>query len=145
MTLWRSTRTFRTNTKYIYTYICVCVYIHISFSSWGMEYKSRKSRDIWSNSQVWPWSTKWSRAKAEFCQENILVTANNLFQQHKRRLYTWTSPDGQYLNQIDYIVCSWRWRSSIQSAKSRQGIDCSSDHELLFEKFTQIEECRKNH
>ena len=32
----------------------------------------------------------------EFCQENALVIANNLFQQHKRRLYTWTSPDGQY-------------------------------------------------
>ena len=32
----------------------------------------------------------------EFCQENALVIANNLFQQHKRRFYTWTSPDGQY-------------------------------------------------
>ena len=53
----------------------------------------------------------------EFCQENALITANTLFQQHKRRLYTWTSPDGQYRNQIDYILCSQRWRSSIQSAK----------------------------
>ena len=53
----------------------------------------------------------------EFCQENALVRANTLFQQHKRRLYTWTSPDGQYQNQIDYILCSQRWRSSIQSAK----------------------------
>ena len=42
----------------------------------------------------------------EFCQENALVIANTLFQQHKRRLYTWTSPDGQYQNQIDYIFCS---------------------------------------
>ena len=42
----------------------------------------------------------------EFCQENALVIANTLFQQHKRRLYTWTSPDGQYQNQIDYILCS---------------------------------------
>ena len=42
----------------------------------------------------------------EFCQENTLVTANTLFQQHKRRLYTWTSPDGQHRNQIDYIICS---------------------------------------
>ena len=49
----------------------------------------------------------------EFCQENILVIANTLFQQHKRRLYTWTSPDGQHRNQIDYIICSQRWRSSI--------------------------------
>ena len=52
----------------------------------------------------------------EFCQENALVIANTLFQQHKRRLYTWTSPDGQHRNQIDYSLCSLRWRSSIQSA-----------------------------
>ena len=32
----------------------------------------------------------------EFCQENALLIANTLFQQHKRRLYTWTSPDGQH-------------------------------------------------
>ena len=37
----------------------------------------------------------------EFCQENALVIANTLFKQHKRRLYTWTSPDGQHQNQID--------------------------------------------
>ena len=67
----------------------------------------------------------------EFCQENALVIANTLFQQNKRRLYTWTSPDGQHLNQIDYILCSQRWRSSIQSAKAVQGADCGSDHELL--------------
>ena len=42
----------------------------------------------------------------EFCQENTMVTANTLFQQHKRHLYTWTSPNGQYRNQIDYILCS---------------------------------------
>ena len=55
----------------------------------------------------------------EFCQENALVIANTLFQQHKRRLYTQTSPDGEHQNQIDYILCSQRWRSSIQSAKTR--------------------------
>ena len=43
----------------------------------------------------------------EFCQENVLVIANTLLQ-HKRRLYTWTSPDGQYQNQIDCIICSQR-------------------------------------
>ena len=42
----------------------------------------------------------------KFCQDNALVIANTLFQQHKRRLYTWTSPDGQHQNQIDYILCS---------------------------------------
>ena len=71
----------------------------------------------------------------EFCQENALVIANTLFQQHKRRLYTWTSPDGQHQNHIDYILCSQRWRSSIQSAKTRLGADCGSDHELLIATF----------
>ena len=55
----------------------------------------------------------------EFCQETALVIANTLFQQHQRRLYTWTSPDGQHQNQIDYILCSQRWRISIHSAKTR--------------------------
>ena len=71
----------------------------------------------------------------EFCQENALVIANTLFQQHERRLYTWTSPDSQHQNQIDYIPCSQRWRSSIQSAKIRLDTDCGSDHELLIAKF----------
>ena len=66
----------------------------------------------------------------DFCQENTLVIANTLFQQQKRRLYTWTSRI-----QIDYILCSQRWRSSIQSAKTRPGADCGSDHELLIAEF----------
>ena len=60
----------------------------------------------------------------EFCQENALVIATTLFPQCKRRLYIWTSPDGQHRNQIDYILCSQRRRSSIQSAKTRLGADC---------------------
>ena len=71
----------------------------------------------------------------EFCQANALVIANALFQQHKRRLCTWTSPDGQHKNQTDYILCSQRWRSSIQSTKTRPGADYGSDHELLITKF----------
>ena len=66
----------------------------------------------------------------EFCQENALVIPNTLFQQHKRRLYTWTSPDSQYRNQSDYILCSQRWRSSVQSAETILGADCGSDHLL---------------
>ena len=61
--------------------------------------------------------------------------SNTFFQQHKRGLYTWTSPDGQYRNQIDHILCSQRWRSSIQSAQTRPGADCGSDHELFIAKF----------
>ena len=71
----------------------------------------------------------------EFFQENALVITNTLFQQHKRRCYTWTSPDGQFRNHIDCILCSQRWRSTIQSAKTRPGADCGSDHELLIVKF----------
>ena len=71
----------------------------------------------------------------EFCQEKALVIANTLFQQCKRRLYTWTSPHGQHGNQIHYILCNQRWRSSIQSAKTRLGADCGSDHELLIATF----------
>ena len=112
-----------------------CPFLH----RW-LEWKNRKSRDTQSNSKVWPWSTKWSRGKANRVlsrenTDNTLVIANTLFQQHKRWLYTWTSPDGQYWNQIDYILCSQRWRSSTQSAKTRPGADCCSDHELLIAKF----------
>ena len=49
----------------------------------------------------------------DFCQKNALVIANAFFQQHKKRLYTWTSPDSQHQNQTDYILCSQRWRRSI--------------------------------
>ena len=47
----------------------------------------------------------------------------------------WTPPDGQYQNKIDYILCSQRWGSSIQSAKARPGADYGSDHEILIAKF----------
>ena len=69
----------------------------------------------------------------EFCQENALVIANTLFHKHERRLYTWTSLDDWNQNQIDYIICSERWRNSIQSAK--MGSDGGSDHELPIAKF----------
>ena len=125
MVLWRTTTPSRTNTLK-----------RCSFQYRGLECKSRKSWNTWSNRQIWPWNTEWSRPRQiEFCQENALVIANTLIQQHKRRLYTWTSPDGQHRNQTDYILCSQRWRSSIQSAKIRPGADCGSDQELLIAKF----------
>ena len=79
---------------------------------------------------------KWSRAKANrICQENTTpVIANTLFQEHKRWFYSGTSPDGQYQNLIDCILCRQRWRRSIQSAKTRLGADCGSDHEHLITK-----------
>ena len=87
----------------------------------------------------------WNEARQrliEFCQENALVIANTLFQQHRRRLYTWKSPDFQ--NQIDYILCSQKWRSSTQSAETRLGANCGSDHELLIAKF-RLKESGDNH
>ena len=70
-----------------------------------------------------------------FCQENAPAIAKTLFQQHKRQLYTGTSSDGQFQNEIDYILCSRRWKSSIKSPKIRPGPNCGSDHELLIAKF----------
>ena len=102
----------------------------------GLECKSRTSRNTWSNRQIWPWSTEWSRANVNrVLPREHTGHRKHPIQQHKRRLYTWISPDGWHWNQIDYILCSWRWRGSIQSAKTRLGADCGSDHELLIAKF----------
>ena len=81
----------------------------------------------------------------EFCQENALVIANTLFQQHKRRLYTCTSPYGQHRNQNDCILCSQRWRNSIWSAKTRPESDCGSNNQLLTENFRfELQKVGKN-
>ena len=63
------------------------------------------------------------------------VIGDTLFQQHKRRHYTWTSPDGQRQNQIDYILCSQRLRSSTQSKETISGANHGSDNEILITKF----------
>lgn len=68
-------------------------------------------------------------------QESELGIANTFFKQHKRLLYTWTPSDGQYQNQMSYILHSQRWRSSIESAKARLGAMYGSEHEHLFAKF----------
>ena len=67
----------------------------------------------------------------EFCQENTLVIANTFFQQHKRRLTRWPTPKSDRLYSLQP-----KWRSSIQSAKTRPGADCGLDHELLIAKFS---------
>ncbi|XP_012552779.1 uncharacterized protein LOC105842946 [Bombyx mori] len=54
---------------------------------------------------------------------------------HPRRLYAWISPDDRCRNQIDYILISSRWRSSITNVKTFPGADCGSDHSLLVAKF----------
>ena len=126
MVLWRPTRLFRNNTQK-----------SCPFHYRGLECKSRKSRNTWNNEPKigHGMHNEAGQRLIEFNQENALVIANTLFQQHQRRLYTWTSSDGQYQNQIDFILCSQRWRSSIQSVKTRPGADCGSNHELLIAKF----------
>ena len=109
---------------------------NVPFISRKLECKSRKSRDTWSNKQLWPWRTKWSRAKDNriLPKENNVIE-NNLLQQHKRWLYMWTSPDSEYQNQINYVLCRPRWRSCIQLVEIRPRADCGSDHEFLIGKF----------
>ena len=101
---------------------------------WNAKVRSQETPGVKGKFGLGMWNEAGQRL-IEFCQENALVIANTLFQQHKRRLYTWTSPDGQHRNQIDYILCSQRLRSSIGSAKTRLGADCGPDSELLIAKF----------
>ena len=61
----------------------------------GLECKSRKSRDTRVTGKFGLGvQNEANQSLTEFCQENALVIANTLFQQHKRRLYTWTPPYG---------------------------------------------------
>ena len=84
----------------------------MSHSYWTAKVGNQETPGITGKFGLGVWNEAGQRL-IEFCQENALVITNTLFQQHKRRLNTWTSPDGQHRNQIDYILCSQRWRSSI--------------------------------
>ena len=74
---------------------------------WNTKVGSQETPGITGKFGLGLWNEAGQRL-IEFCQENALVIANTLFQQHKRRRYTWTSPDGQHRMQIDYIICSQR-------------------------------------
>ena len=107
-----------------------------SFHCRGLECKGRKTRNTWGNRHVWPWSTEWSRAKTN----KSSATRTHWSQQtpssdNTRDKSTQTSPDGQHRNEIDYTLCSPKWRISIQSAKTRPGADRGSDHGLRIAKF----------
>ena len=125
MVLWRPTRPFRTNTIKDVLFI---------IGDWTAKVGSQETLGVTGKFSLGVQNEAGQRL-IEFCQENTLVKTNTLLQQQKRTFYTWTSADGQHQNQIDYILCSQRWRSSIQSAKTRPGADCGSDHELLIAKF----------
>ena len=130
----RPTKPSRTNTK---------EGCHVHYRDWNAKVESQEISQVTGKLGLGVQNEAGQRL-TEFCQENAPVIANTLVQQHKRWLYTWTTPDGQYWNQIDYILCSQKWRRSIQSAKTRLGADCGSDHELLTVKF-RLKESRVNH
>ena len=135
MLLWRPTRPSGTHTKKkkkdVLVIICPCHHR-------GMEYKRRKSRETWSNRQVWPWSAKWSRAKANrvLPKECTGHSKHPLPVTQEMSLHVdITQMVNTEIRLIDYILCSQRWRSSIQLAKTRPGADYGLDHELLTAKF----------
>ena len=70
-------------------------------------------------------------ALVEWCEEKELIVSNTWFKQHKRRLFTWKSPDEQTRNQIDYILVNQRFRNAVRSCKIFPGADCNSDHQGL--------------
>ena len=76
----------------------------MSFSSQGIGIQNRKPRDTQNNRQVLPWSAIAGQKLTEYCQKNTLVTAKHPFPTTKRQLYTWTSPDSQYQNQIMFFA-----------------------------------------
>ena len=85
---------------------------------WNVKVGSQETPGVTGKFGLGIWNEAGQRL-IEFCKENALVIENTLFQQHKRRLYTWTLPDGQHRSQIDYILCSQRWRSSIYSQQKQ--------------------------
>ena len=125
MVLWRPTKPSRTNIQKDVLFI---------IGEWNAKVESQEIPGVTGKFGLGV-QNKAGQRLIGFCQENALVIAYNLFQQHKRRLHTWTPPDGHYWNQIDYILCSQKWRGSIQSPKTKPGADCGSDHELLVAKF----------
>ena len=70
-------------------------YVLFIIGDWNAKVGSQETPGVTGKFGLAVWNEAGKRL-IEFCQENTLVIANTLFQQHKRRLYTWTSPDGQH-------------------------------------------------
>ena len=125
MVLWRPTRPSRTN-----------IQKRCPFHYRGLECKNRKSTNTWSNRQIWPWSMEWSRAKPDrvLPRECTGHSKHPLPTTHEKTLHMditrWSILKSDWLYSLHQ-----RWRNSIQSAKTRLGAHCGSEHELLIAKF----------
>ena len=123
--LWRPTRPFRTNTPK-----------KCPFHYRGLEWKNRKSRNTWSNRQIWPWSTEWSRAKA-----NRVLTREHTGHSKHSLLRTQEKTQHMDITRWPTLKSNWlyylqpKMEKPIQSTKTRPGADCGSDHVLLIAKF----------
>ena len=134
--VWRPTRPFRNKPPK-----------RCPFHYRGLECKSMKARNTWSNRQIWPWNTEWSRTKANrvLRRECTGHSKHPLPTTQEKTLHMgitrWSTPKSDWLYSLKP-----RWKSSIQSTKTRTGADCGSGHELLITKFrNEIEESRENH
>ena len=117
--LWIPTRPFRTNTQK-----------RCPFHYRGLECKSRKSRNTWGNRQIWPWNMERSRAKANrvLPREHTGHSKHSLPTTQEKTLHMditrWST-----LNQIDYILCSQRWRNyTVSKNKTGSWLCLRSSH-----------------
>ena len=110
----------------LYSKFCFLLYFFVS-----LECKTRKSRDTWNNRQVWPQSTEWSRAKAN----RVLPRKNTGHSKHPFP----TTQETLYVDITRWSTlksdCLYSLQPKMESAKTRPGADCGSDHETLMAKF----------
>ena len=136
MVLQRPTRSSRTNTR-------KRCRLHYR----GLECKSRKSRDTWSNRQIWPWSTEWSRAKSNrvlprectgHSEHHLPTTQETTLHMDITR---WSIPKSDWL-----YFFSQRWRSYIHPEKNKSGSWLWLRSWTPYCQIqTEIEESRENH
>ena len=125
MVLWRPIKPFRTNTKK-----------RCPFQYRGLECKSRKSRNTWSNRQIWPWRTEWSRAKTNrvLPRECTGHSKHPLPKTQEKTLHMditrWSTPKSDWLYSMQP-----KMEKVYTVSKTRPGADYGSDHELLIAKF----------
>ena len=108
----------------------------MSFHYRGLECKSRKSRNTWSNRQIWPWSIEWSRAKANrvLPRECTGHSKHPLPTTQKKTTHGHHQMVNSKIRLIIFFAAKWG-KALCSQKKTRQGVDCGSDHELLIAKF----------